>query len=151
MGNRCFKTTTRGLGPNCEPRGNFGDTYNNVDSVSFQSGTIPQGNNYGGCSYDFLVIDGVSRYPDLGGGSASGTGTITEIDCKTGQPDTNFDCINGKCTPAKQYNTPGIFKKLSDCKSACGGGARCDGVCLDKDELNKIKALAGDIKGKVCG
>ncbi len=70
-------------------------------------------------------------------------------DCGT-KPEDPYDCLNGKCVKASDYKTPGIFKKLDDCKSACGGGARCDGVCLDKDEVNKIKALAGDIKGKVC-
>lgn len=60
----------------------------------------------------------------------------------------HYDCLNGICVEKKAYNTPGIFKSLSECETACGTG--CSGQCIPNDEWNKIQSLANQLKNKNC-
>ena len=59
-----------------------------------------------------------------------------------------YDCINGACVQKKIYSTPGIFKSISECETACGTG--CSGQCIPNDEWNKIQSLANQLKNKNC-
>lgn len=59
-----------------------------------------------------------------------------------------YDCINAACIESKTYKTPGIYKSLSDCETACGTG--CSGQCISNAEWNKIQSLANQLKNKNC-
>jgi hypothetical protein len=77
-----FRVRTKGLSPfpGCEPTGNFvSDTFL-ATTVSWDARPAVSGNNFDGCSFDHLVVDGVSRYPSLSGGSAVGTGIVELLD-----------------------------------------------------------------------
>ncbi|MEH2278124.1 MAG: hypothetical protein V7K40_25905 [Nostoc sp.] len=165
MGNRCFFVTVKGLGSDCGPSGDYSQTIRNVTSVNFQRGTVPQGYPFAGCPYDYLVVDGVSAYPDFAGGSAAGYGTISEIDCGTGQPFPKYDCLNGTCVQKTQYNTPGLYPSLADCQAVCANGGACGSgkqcvdpttfcppgkVCIEQSEFSEIEGLISQINSEVC-
>ncbi|MEH2400193.1 hypothetical protein [Nostoc sp.] len=76
-----------------------------------------------------------------------------------------YDCINGNCTDKTQYNTPGIYKSLTDCQAVCANGGSCgDGkqcvdpttfcpagkVCIDDSEFSSIQNLISGINNEVC-
>jgi hypothetical protein len=67
------------------------------------------------------------------------------IQCDLDEP---YDCINAACIKASQYNTPGIYASLSECEQICGEG--CSGICLSKDDWNKIKDLSRKLKKRNC-
>lgn len=64
-----------------------------------------------------------------------------------GDTDT-YDCINGACIKASEYETPGLYENISECEKACGTG--CSGKCLSNEEWSKIKDLAKKLKDKNC-
>lgn len=121
MGSQCFLIQTQGLNSSCGGSGNYSQTLSNVSSVEFETQTVPAGQPFAGCSYDYLVVDGVSRYPSFDGGSATGLGTITEVDCGTGQPLPKYDSINGACIVSTTYSTPGHYTSMA----ACSAGIAC--------------------------
>lgn len=69
---------TQGLNPNCTPAPTVYDTVYTASTISFVNAIVPSGQPFAGCSFDFLVVDGVSSYPSLAGGSAPGTGVIID-------------------------------------------------------------------------
>ena len=150
MGNKCFRVKARGLNGDCSPSGYFEEIIRNVDSVVFERKNVPSGRIFAGCPYDYVVIDGASRYPNFEGGSAAGYGEIIEIDCETEEekkPD-KYDCLNAACVLSTQFETPGIYSYLEDCETACGTG--CSGKCLSNKDWQKIQDLSGKLKNKNC-
>jgi len=74
-----FSIFSRGLNDNCTPSS---ITYTNTITavtVSFETRVVPSGQQFAGCNYDFVIIDGIPKYPDLSYGSAPGTGIITVV------------------------------------------------------------------------
>lgn len=70
--------------------------------------------------------------------------------------DPKYDCINGECILASQYDTPGQYLSLEDCQAECGSCSNScnppnicvapdhcpDGyVCIGSDEWVEIKRL----------
>ncbi len=142
MGNRCFKITTKGLNSACGSSGTYTTTINNVTSLRWDNRTVSSG-NYNGCKYDFLVVDNVSRFPDLSGGSAPGTGVITEISCSGGQTVTDkYDCLNGACVNSVSSGTPGTYTDLATCQANCGSNA----CSADKAALADCQSNLGSCK-----
>jgi regulator of replication initiation timing len=115
MAKKCFRTNTKGLGGGCSPLGDYSEVINFVDSVSFETKVI-NGGSFNGCTYNFLVVNGISRYPDLSGGSAGGTGTITEITCPVNQSIKTYNCINGQCVEV--VGESGDFATLELCQNS---------------------------------
>lgn len=60
-----------------------------------------------------------------------------------------YDCVNGACIKKTVYNTPGFYKSLAECETACGTG--CSGKCLSNQEWSQITDLANKLKQKNCG
>lgn len=69
---------TQGLNSDCSAAPTVFTTVYTARTIAFETATIPPGQPFAGCSYKFLVVDGVSNYPDLTGGSAGGTGEILD-------------------------------------------------------------------------
>ena len=59
-----------------------------------------------------------------------------------------YDCVNGACVKKTKFSTPGFYKSLSDCETACGTG--CSGKCLSNADWNQIKGLANKLKSRNC-
>lgn len=161
----CFIVQTQGIGAGCAPSGNYTTRIDNVNTVTFENRIVPSNMPFAGCPYRYLVVDGVSRFPDFTGGSAGGTGTIIEIDCATGQPLPKYDCINGTCVLKNVYNTPGIYESLEECEAACGNQPMCSApfecidpsnfcphgkVCIPQSEWNQIEGLSNQLKQRNC-
>lgn len=62
--------------------------------------------------------------------------------------DTKHDCINGACVLSEKYNTPGFYRNLSECETACGKG--CSGKCLSNKDWQTIESLASKLKQINC-
>lgn len=62
---------------------------------------------------------------------------------------TGYDCINGTCIPKATFNTPGFYKNLSECETACGTG--CSGKCISNAEWAQIESLSNQLKNRNCG
>ncbi len=63
-------------------------------------------------------------------------------------PPTSFDCINGACIKNSVYSTPGFYKSLSECETACGTG--CSGKCISNADWVQIESLSNQIMNKIC-
>lgn len=75
--------------------------------------------------------------------------TFTKSDPNCGIPTPKkYDCINGACLEASQYNTPGIYQSLSDCEVNCGTG--CSGKCISNSDWAQIKGLSNQLKNRNC-
>lgn len=69
----CWEYGGNGLNDDCTAADAVYTSQHRGKKPSFQGGTVPQGQPFGGCSYSFVILNGKSRYPDLSGGGASGT------------------------------------------------------------------------------
>ncbi|MEH1824462.1 MAG: hypothetical protein V7L22_03685 [Nostoc sp.] len=103
----------------------------------------------GWVNYDLLDLSIVDQTPCTG--------------CTPGT--SSYDCINGTCTLASKYSTPGLYTSLSDCQAVCANGGACaegkkcvdpttfcpDGkVCIDQGEFSTAEALISKIGSEVC-
>ncbi|MDJ0797883.1 MAG: hypothetical protein QNJ51_13885 [Calothrix sp. MO_167.B12] len=59
------------------------------------------------------------------------------------------DCLNGACVLASEFNTPGLYKSLSECQKVCGAKG-CSGECLSKKEFSILKELARQSRNVNC-
>lgn len=66
--------------------------------------------------------------------------------------DTAYDCINGQCVLASQYNTPGQYQTIDACQAECGGNNYCPPgkVCIPNSEWSRIESLSNQLKNKSC-
>lgn len=150
MSKKCFRVKTRGLKGDCSAAGFFESIVKNVDSVEFERKTVPSSKPFAGCSFDYLVVDGISRFPSFDGGSAAGYGEIIEIDCESEEEvKVKFDCINNACIKSDKYETPGLYESLEECETVCGEKG-CSGECISNKKWSQIKDLAGKLKDKNC-
>ncbi|MDJ0620700.1 MAG: hypothetical protein QNJ63_28860 [Calothrix sp. MO_192.B10] len=63
--------------------------------------------------------------------------------------DSLYDCINNACIISTEYNTPGLYKSLSECEQVCGTKG-CSGKCLSNKQWSIIQELARKAKNTSC-
>ncbi len=63
-------------------------------------------------------------------------------------PALEYDCVNGACISKTRYNTPGLYKSLPECQTACGAG--CSGKCISSDDWAQIQGLSNQLKSRNC-
>ena len=109
----------------------------------------------GGRTGVYWEVDGV----DMFGGGYVQSGDISIVpwdtpsstgNCNACQIPENekYDCINGACTKATKYSTPGLYPSISDCEIACGTG--CSGKCIPNSEWTRIEDLSNQLKNRNC-
>ncbi|AVH73823.1 hypothetical protein [Nostoc sp. 'Lobaria pulmonaria (5183) cyanobiont'] len=126
----------------------------NEPQITYHSNSSDQ--NYWGYSYTSF---------NYGSSFVDGSYTIYQSDEASCQIRSDYDCINGKCIIKTQYNTPGVYKSLSDCQAVCANGGACASgkqcvdpttftpngkVCIDQGEFASIEALISKIGSEVC-
>lgn len=89
------------------------------------------------------LVNGGSYYSNVGSAFYSCSNPANQSTQE--QP---YDCINGACFPASEYNTPGLYLSLAECEQACGIG--CSGKCLSNNDWAQITGLAAQLKNKNC-
>ncbi|WP_445626458.1 hypothetical protein [Nostoc sp. DSM 114167] len=131
----------------------------NVPDGNWIGEMVSAGNGFGPCPgvAQFWVQ---ARDPSTGEIlGAANTNTCADVaflyytnSCPATQPDNSqlpHDCINGACIKKSTYNTPGIYKSLSECEIACGTG--CSGNCISNSEWAQIKGLSNQLRNRNCG
>lgn len=104
------------------------------------------GVNLGGNGYQYRAgtqnIEQVNAATPTSGFVTSGSCSGCEIIIE------HYDCINGACINKNTYNTPGLYKSLSECETVCGTG--CSGKCISNSDWSTIEGLASQLKNKNC-
>ena len=59
------------------------------------------------------------------------------------------DCLNGKCVPASQYGTPGLYPSKDDCQLICGLNPQ-GLVCMLPQEFSTLKQLIEKARRTSC-
>lgn len=133
------------------PNGTITPEWFAANTITYQEGHVTDGYYYG-CKAYFLVVDGIltSKWavrPDPPiedpGNPNCPAGTVGPA-----PKPIMYDCINGKCLPQNNYNTPGFYESLAACESICGFG--CSGKCISNAEWAQIENLSNHLKVKNC-
>ena len=116
-----------------------------ADSTTGESGTF---SGWIGTNYPVkIVLDENGNTIQLNGNNVMFfPSSVTASNCSN--TSTPYDCINGACRPATQFNTPGLYTSLSECEVACGTG--CSGKCISNKDWLTIQSLASHLKHKNC-
>ena len=73
-----------GLKGDCKPSGRVVTHTHRGQKPKFETRTAPSGGNFAGCSFAYVILDGVSNYPDFEGGGHPATTFVRRVGEESG-------------------------------------------------------------------
>jgi hypothetical protein len=76
----CWEYGGEGLTGNCQPSGSTFTHFHRGEKPKFETKTSPQGTNFAGCNFSYVVLNGKSNFPSYEGGGAPGTTFVRRVE-----------------------------------------------------------------------
>jgi hypothetical protein len=95
--------------------------------------------------------------------NCNSSGVVASITSSSYVGNSGYDCVNGGCYSAGNYDTPGSYTTLANCQANCGATCTTGSVCVDPNnycpngqtclpttEFSQIQSLSSQLRQRDC-